>query len=208
MIAIYYKIYTWPSDHQSLTPHPLERAPLPQSRGVQSLFLLGRRSTECQSRVALARAGLDLAAGGRAAVGPDNGLALAVGRHDLDAVACKRVAKDVGEVVPQLARVERVGKVGLGLAGVEAVALARDLERAAARLGVARVLLRVLAAAGRERVGAGDAAADGPQRHLKGAVVDDLGLARGGGGGGGGSEASDGEDAELIEHDEEFWGYF
>lgn len=113
-------------------------------------------------------------------------------------MAGKGVAKDVAEVVPDATGVEGVGKVGLGLASVEAVALLGDLEGATTSLGVPGVLLSVLATVGREDVGVGDGATNRPEADFVVAVVDDAGVTDGCDGGGEG--AGQGEDAELLEH--------
>ncbi len=149
-------------------------------------------------------ADVGVAAARRHAIVPLDGGAGAVVAGEAELVAGKGVAKDVAEVVPDVGLDEAVGKVGLGLAGVEAVAVARDLEGAAARLGVDGKGLGVALALA-ERVPVGDVLADGPERHLKVALVVDLGEALGRGGRG--EARGDGEDAELLEHFESVCGW-
>lgn len=162
-------------------------------------------SAESEGDGLVGAADLGLAAGERSAVVPVDGRAAGVVAGDAELVTLEGVAKDVAEVVPDLVAVEAVGKVGLGLAGVEAVAVAGDLEGAAASLGVDGERLGV-AGAGLESVAHGDVLADGPDGDFKVALVVDLGAANGRDGAG--EAGGDGEDAELLEHFEGCWWVF
>ena len=155
--------------------------------------LSAKRKSDILSR----SASLDLAAAGVGARGPGDGRAAGLGaRHD-QLLAAEGIAKDGAEVVPDGGAVEAVGVVELGSTSVETVGRLGDLDGLAARGGVLDEGLRVGAAIGSDGVGVAHAAADGPEGHGLGALVDDLGVANGGDEGSSGRE---GEDGEVVKH--------
>lgn len=127
--------------------------------------------TESQGNILRRRAGLDLTASWRSAVGPGDRGAGRVGAFLDELLALEGITKNAAEIIPDLGAVKGVGEVELGSASVEAVASGRDFDGLAASLGVFDKRSGVRPRLRGQTIRTGDSAADGPDADFESPCV-------------------------------------